>query len=181
MSTPENKPSTSYSPPNHATHVGIAIVLVVIAMIATAFLAKAGWVPYEMLIFISGTVGGVVNSFRRVQSLTTAKNREINATTDRLVTIQIYISPFVGGIFAFVLYTIFMAGIVQGSLFPAFASGAQQFRNWNDFAFMNVPATNADVAKTLVWAFMAGFSEGLVPNFISKIVKDSGEDGTADR
>jgi hypothetical protein len=35
------------------------------------------------------------------------------------------------------------------------------------------PATNQDAAKAIVWAFIAGFSEGLVPNFIDKIVKET--------
>lgn len=158
----------------HATHVAIAIIIVVAAMTVTAFLSKYGLVPYEALIFVSGTVGGVVNSFRQIQNLSTTGNQEYSPMTDRLLTIQIYASPFVGGIFAFVLYIIFMAGFIQGSLFPVFASGKETYKTFSDFAALNVPATNADVAKAIVWAFIAGFSESLVPNFINKIVKDSG-------
>lgn len=66
-----------------------------------------------------------------------------------------------------------MSGFVQGSLFPSFASADQPFKTYADFAAFTEPATHADVAKAMVWAFIAGFSEGLVPNFISKIAKDA--------
>lgn len=164
--------------PNQATHVAIAIILVITAMTTTAFLATFDLVPYECLIFVSGTVGGAINSFGRIQNLTTAE--EYSAMTERLVTIQIYLSPFVGGVFAFVLYTIFMAGFVQGSLFPTFASVELPYKTYSDFAILTIPKTNADVAKSIVWAFIAGFSEGLVPNFISKITKDAGPKNRSD-
>jgi hypothetical protein len=180
MNTTDSQVTKPWTQTNQATHVAIAIILVVAAMTTTAFLAKFGLVPYETLIFVSGTVGGVVNSFRRIQNLTTTNVQESSAMTERLVTIQIYVSPFVGGVFAFVLYTIFMAGFVQGSFFPVFASGKETFKTFGDFAAVTIPATNSDVAKAIVWAFIAGFSEGLVPNFISKIVKDAGSKNQSD-
>ena len=180
MNTTDSQQTKPRTQPNQATHVAIAIILVVAAMTSSAFLAKFGLVPYELLIFVSGTVGGAVNSFRRIQKLTTAKAQESSAMTGRLVTIQIYLSPFVGGVFAFVLYLIFMAGFVQGSFFPDFANGEETFGTFRDFARCSIPATNADVAKAIVWAFIAGFSEGLVPNFISKIAKDAGQKNESD-
>lgn len=179
MNTNDSQQSKLRTEPNQATHIAIAIILVVGAMTTTAFLATFGLVPYEALIFVSGTVGGVVNSFRRIQNLSTAKTHESSPMTERLVTIQIYVSPFVGGIFAFVLYTIFMAGLIQGSLFPEFVEPAK-YVSYKDFAASSIPATNADVAKAIVWAFIAGFSEGLVPNFISKITKDAGQEKQSD-
>ena len=165
---------------NQATHVAIAIIMVVVAMTASAILAALGWIPYETLIFVSGTVGGAVNSFRRIQNMRSAKNETLDAMTERLVTIQIYLSPFVGGVFAFVLYTIFMAGLVQGSLFPEFAAGEEAYKTFSDFAKITIPKENADVAKVIIWSFIAGFSEGLVPNFISKIAKEADQNKRPD-
>jgi hypothetical protein len=179
MNSTDSEQSKPRAQTNQSTHVAIAIVLVVACMTTAAFLAKFGLVPYETLIFVAGTVGGVVNSFRRIQGLIRAKAQP-SAMTARLVTIQIYVSPFVGGIFAFVLYLIFMGGFVQGSLFPVFASGQESFKTFGDFAALSVPATYADVAKAIVWAFIAGFSEGLVPNFISKLAKDASQKNQSD-
>ena len=88
MNTTNSQQSNPQTEINQATHIAIAIILVVAAMATTAFLATFGWVPFESLIFVAGTVGGVVNSFRRIQDLSTAKAHESSAMTQRLVTIQ---------------------------------------------------------------------------------------------
>lgn len=179
MNTPGGSETKPRRRVTQATHVGVAIVLVVLAMTTAAFLARDGRVPWTTLIFIAGTVGGVVNSFRRVQKLP-LRGRESALMTEQLITIQIYVSPFVGGVFAIVLYGIFMSGLVQGSLFPEFAQGDTKFETFRDFAALSMPATHADVAKSIVWAFIAGFSEGLVPNFITKLSKDADAKGRAE-
>lgn len=177
MKNSDSRPDKAQPPTNEANHIAIALVLVVSAMTSAAFLAKFGVLPYETMIFVSGTVGGVVNSFQRIQRLATSGVQRYDPVTQRLIITQIYVSPFVGGIFAFVLYIIFMADFLQGPFFPAFESGEQPYSSFSDFAMLFVPKTNADVAKAIIWAFIAGFSEGLVPNFISKITHDSTPDG----
>lgn len=165
---------------NPAIHIAIAIVLVVTAMTSAAFLAKAALIPWTTLIFIAGTVGGVVNSFRRLQKLSLSQTRKYSPMTGWLIMIQIYVSPFVGGVFAIVLYLIFMSGLVKGALFPAFNTANEQaFTTFAEFAANTMPNTNADMAKAIVWGFIAGFSEGMVPNFISKITKESSQDTAA--
>ncbi|MBI1178420.1 hypothetical protein GC207_13375 [bacterium] len=159
--------------------MAVAILMVVAAMTIASFLAVADLIPWTTLIFIAGTVGGVVNNFRRMQKLSLAGAKDSTEMSERLVTIQIYISPFVGGVFAIILYGIFMAGLVQGSLFPSFQSVDESFKTFRGFAALSMPATNADMAKALVWAFIAGFSEGLVPNFISKITSDANREPAA--
>lgn len=161
------------SPANQASHIALAILLVVTAMTTAAFLAREGRVPWTSLIFIAGTVGGVVNNFRRIQKLSLARVQTTTPMSERLVTIQIYVSPFVGGVFAIVLYGLFMSGLVRGDLFPTFQSVAEPFQGFRAFAALAMPETNGDMAKALVWAFIAGFSEGLVPNFISKVTQDA--------
>ncbi|MBI3879433.1 MAG: hypothetical protein HY301_05140 [Verrucomicrobia bacterium] len=176
MNTHEPDP---HSRQRQATHIAIAIVIVVLAMVAATLMAKYEMVPWITVLFVAGTVGGVVNNFNRIQKLPTATIRKPSVMVERLVTIQIYVSPFVGGVFAMVLYTMFMCGFVQGSLFPSFQDVNDPFTSFADFAAFTDPATNVDCAKALLWAFIAGFSEGLVPNFISKIAKDAGKDGAA--
>jgi hypothetical protein len=43
------------------------------------------------------------------------------------------------------------------------------------FLLATVPATSADFAKLMVWSFVAGFAERLVPDTLSRFV----EQGTA--
>jgi hypothetical protein len=177
VKTPRMSQETETQPhTNQATHMAVAILLVVAAMTAGAFLAVADLIPWTVLIFVAGSVGGVVNNFRRMQKLSFVTVKDSGPMAERMVTIQIYISPFVGGVFAIILYGIFMSGLVEGSLFPKFQSVDESFNTFRSFADLTMPGTNSDMAKALVWSFIAGFSEGLVPNFISKITKDADEE-----
>ncbi|WP_333347215.1 hypothetical protein [Microcoleus sp. w1-18aA5] len=89
-----------------------------------------------------------------------------------VLKLQIFLSPLFGGLFAFVLYGIFASGIIQGELFPKFKGSGEEYSTPYKFADNTLPATNADTAKAILWAFVARFAEGFVPNFIDKLVKD---------
>ena len=71
--------------------------------------------------------------------------------------------------FAFLLYLVFMGGLLSGGLFPEFPSRTKDFGSINGFVLEVNPGTNADFAKLLVWSFVAGFSEKFVPNLIAKL------------
>lgn len=89
-----------------------------------------------------------------------------------ILKLQIFLSPIFGGLFAFVLYAVFAAGIIQGEMFPKFKGVEEEYSTPYEFADKTLPATNADLSKAIVWAFIAGFAEGFVPNFIDKLIKD---------
>jgi hypothetical protein len=89
-----------------------------------------------------------------------------------ILKMQIFLSPLFGGLFAFVLYGVFASGIIQGEIFPKFQGSDKPYRTPYEFSDNMTPATNADTAKAILWAFIAGFAEGFVPNFIDKLVKD---------
>lgn len=93
-----------------------------------------------------------------------------------ILKLQIFLSPIFGGLFAVVLYAVFVSGIIQGELFPKFKGTADEFSTPYEFADKTLPATNADLSKAILWAFIAGFAEGFVPNFIDKLVKDGEQD-----
>ncbi|MHC4653858.1 MAG: hypothetical protein ACYS91_02435 [Planctomycetota bacterium] len=158
-----------------AVHTGITILAVVLCTTGAAYLTRAGG-PLCLVIFMVGTVGGTANNFRRVQKMTVGSIAKADLTTRRLITIQIYTSPILGGVFAFALYLIFMAGFLEGTFFPKFKSANDPYVSFATFAALTEPATHADVAKAVLWAFIAGFSERLVPNFIDKIAKEAAAD-----
>jgi hypothetical protein len=90
--------------------------------------------------------------------------------------------PINGGIFAIVLHVAFLGKIVDGALFPSYqdivapasASGAEAVLYW----LRNVaPAGSADLGKLIFWAFVAGFSERLVPQILQE--KAGGGQGDA--
>lgn len=61
---------------------------------------------------------GATNSFQRIQKLSEKDDWEKNGMTAQLIVIQIYVSLFVGGVLAIVLYGIFASGFIQCPLFP---------------------------------------------------------------
>lgn len=71
--------------------------------------------------------------------------------------------------FACLLYLMFMGRVLTGGIFPEFCGDTERFTDVRGFVAAVHPASNADFAKLLVWAFVAGFSEKFVPNLISQI------------
>ncbi len=160
-----------------ALHISITVVLIVAGITAAALVATQSAQPpsftLELIIFLTGAAGGVANNYRRLMRMPVDMIEAQSIMASQLITFQIYISPLAGGIFAAVLYLIFMSGFLQGTFFPAFdpvmKDGYESFRVFSQGAN---PATNQDTAKAILWAFIAGFSEGLVPNFIDKILRE---------
>ena len=162
---------------DQATHTAIIVLVVLlltstVAIVFTNFKDLHGFASFVFFVFMSGTIGGIANNYRRLCRIPLA-DLEQPAVAQRLVTVQIYMSPLIGGIFAVALYVIFMSGILQGDFFPAFQGVEEAFMDMPHFADITLPKTNHDAAKALIWAFIAGFAEGLVPNFIDKIARES--------
>lgn len=158
-----------------AIHLLIVTITVVCAT-GLAGLLLANSEQYSSLIvmvFMAGTIGGVANNYRRLYLLPTDAAVLTDSDASRLLTIQLYISPWIGGIFAVVMYGIFAAGALQGELFPEFQAINERFTTASAFADLLVPATNIDAAKAILWAFVAGFAELLVPNFIDKLTREN--------
>lgn len=83
-------------------------------------------------------------------------------------------------IFAFFLYLLASGGLVGGELFPKFKPvDLDNGEFWNIETFIKKvnPEQSKDIAKILVWSFIAGYSERLIPNLIGKIVKSSESEG----
>ncbi|GHE20855.1 hypothetical protein [Halomonas urumqiensis] len=127
---------------------------------------------------VCGIIGGFVSIQQRLSKLTDEELALLDASW-----FQVLLVPIFGGIFALVLYLLFLADIISGELFPAFdfprpPTGADD-EPVTGQAFMQrvfketYPATGPDLAKLLFWSFVAGFSERFVPQLISKVTKSS--------
>lgn len=133
-----------------------------------AVLAKGLWfgstpinVPLTLAIFLIGAGGGVISTYFRLKNIA-PETLETNAI------LQIYISPVVAGLLGWVSYAFFLTGMMQGPLFPSFTGSQNSYANLGS-VFQIMPATSVDAAKALLWAFVAGFSEKLIPNILDRL------------
>ena len=155
----------------------VAIVIVVVLALATAgFIAFGNVKALEgrspiYLVAIVGTVGGIANNYRKLTAVARTGVTSMDQQAQTLTTLQIYLSPLIGATFAVLLYGVFLSGLLSGDFFPAFgdcaAAGFSGIRGLTECS----PATNADAAKALIWAFIAGFGENFVPNFIDGLAQ----------
>lgn len=146
-------------------HVYIATVLVIAGFVIIFFMQTTRLLP---LIVMAGMGGGVISTYLRVRGSSGYSDYQGAHIVPRL---QAYISPLVAGMLALVFHGFMAAEVVTGALFPEFKNSGLEFSSVEAFLKGLSPATNGDAAKAVVWAFVAGFSERLVPNVLDTIAK----------
>jgi hypothetical protein len=118
--------------------------------VASAYYIGLNWLAIASCAALFGAIGSMVSVVLR---------RDIDEQLFKPSHIsRILLS---GAIFAILMLAIFIGGFVQGNLFPAFSDT----KSWLSL-FFRVP----DWGKLVVWSFVAGFSERLVPNFFDRLV-----------
>ncbi|MDM8544432.1 hypothetical protein QUF90_25430 [Desulfococcaceae bacterium HSG9] len=128
--------------------------------------------PFVLAIFLAGTLGGVTNNYIRLKAIPADQVIFPNTTTNKLAIIQVYVSPIIAGVFGCILYGVFVSGILRGALFPEFTGVEENFQSVFEIFNTIDPKSNQDSVKAIVWSFVAGFSEKMVPNIIDKIADD---------
>jgi hypothetical protein len=121
------------------------------------------------LCLLCGIIGGFVSIQQRLKNITNEELKLLSGSWFQTLLIPIY-----GGIFAFVLYLIFLSDIIVNPLFPAFKfpevplSGIS-YNYFSHFLMDTIPNSGQDLAKLLFWSFVAGFSERFVPQIINDL------------
>jgi hypothetical protein len=123
---------------------------------------------------LAGLLGGFISVQQRLQT-----NTDVDPLFKRLEMSSgfwniILVSPISGGIFAVVLYAMFAAGVVTGAIFPAIYAGPgpdamTHVMDLRTFLRSAGPASGADLAKLIVWSFVAGFAERFVPDVLTRL------------
>jgi hypothetical protein len=123
-----------------------------------------------LIIFAVGLIGGFVSLQQRLPKASMGDLKRLSETWFAILLV-----PINGGIFAIVLHVAFLGKILQGDVFPTYlsnreavaASGAAAVTDW----LKNIaPASSTEFGKLLFWAFVAGFSERLVPQILQQRV-----------
>ena len=155
-------------------HLALAAIIsfggVAGALLAAKF---GGYSDVMMIIFFAGSVGAVVNNYFRLAKLSAAEQPVTYKLDNNVIVLQMYVSLLIAGILGFVMYGLCLSGLVEGALFPKFANTDLPYDGVQSFLEKLAPKQNIDTAKAILWAFIAGFSERLIPNIIDRLVSQA--------
>lgn len=148
--------------------VAISLILTVSIFGITILIEKVDKFYTSWLVFQCGIIGGFVSIQQRLPSIEDDELHLLSKTWASVLLIPVY-----GGIFALVLYVLFLSGMLRNSLFPnfymPFFNLPVEAKDIIKFLRECYPLTGPDLAKLIFWSFVAGFSERFVPQLIHKV------------
>jgi hypothetical protein len=171
-----------------STIIGLLILEVFVFAIARSgqqdiapFHAFGSQIPIQAttltVVLFVGAMGGLISMQQRFQSASNEGDLIENVAQLRQGRSSVLLSPVSGAVFAAVLYLIIAAGLLKGDLFPLMTHvGASDEQAGNGVKLFNFirdiePEKYSDYAKLMVWSFLAGFAERLVPDTLSRFVE----------
>jgi hypothetical protein len=147
--------------------IPVAVILIIILiLINLSNIYNSDWkIVSEIslllsLAALSGTTGSYLSALLRILGV-----RDNNQIAQNIVAFKssekaLRMAPRTGMLFALVLMLLFSAGLISGSLFPKLNINAHSPLNF-------IPLE--ELSKSLIWCFIAGFSERLVPDIIDRL------------
>ena len=159
------------------------IVVLAIGLLGSYFIAQNWQPPVLVVVALSGMLGAFFSALTRLYRVNELPLALISETVLELKGIHLMmyslVPPVVGAIAAVVIYVGFVSKLIGGGLFPEMdckttANKCTEFvQVLNDYG----PKEAVDYGKVLIWAFIAGFSERLVPDMLQSIVAKSQKEG----
>jgi hypothetical protein len=141
---------------------------------ATWYLLTTTWLPPVVHVFAAGLLGGYFSVLLKLGALQFCVDYNANYhQVDRLfwnVLCSLALSMFEGAVGALILVTMFMSGLLKGSLFPNYENIELANVDLSQLFWM-IPTGSAEAAKLIVWCALAGFSERLIPDFLSNLAQ----------
>ena len=133
--------------------------------------------PVFVALFV-GAIGGMISTIRRIQTTRLDENVVVGLLEMSRGLWSIYLSPLLGAVFAVLLLLLFKGRLLSGELFPAFwpplgaetpATAPATPLTFSDVLNSLHPVDSANYAKLVVWCFIAGFAEQLVPDALARV------------
>jgi len=127
----------------------------------------------------SGICGAVVSTIMRLYKFDSRHEPLLTWYNLERGRFSLFVTPFLGGVFATVLLLMMHGGLLQGALFPQFSSKEATVCWHNLRPNFGVSGCNAylEVSKVVVWCFLSGWSERLVPDVLDKLTAYSAHRG----
>ena len=136
----------------------------------------------------AGIIGGCVSMLQRIQSAPTEGDALFNLAALTNGWIGLSLSPLYGAIFASLLFILFAGGILKGTVFPTIETAGAKVEQTapgatpaatpaptgvlkaEDFLKNTGPKDGVSFALLMIWSFIAGFAERLVPDTLNRLV-----------
>jgi hypothetical protein len=129
--------------------------------------------PFIFAVVLAGSLGAFFSALIRLYNYEDLPRalvlQELSGLPRTHLVIYSLVPAVVGAIAATVLYTVFAAELLQGGLFPTFRCESERCEYFKSFLDTWHPDQAKDYAKALVWSFIAGFTERLVPNTLESL------------
>lgn len=217
---------------DHLTHRAVRLTLTVLGIIVVLILISVGGIIISKStdltaafgltvgsVAFAGIVGGCVSMLQRIQSAPSEGDALFNLAALTNGWRGLSLSPLYGGIFASLLFILFAAGVLEGSIFPKINTPGKEETQITSSAAPAAPApqqsttaatpsTEATILATsavstptpltatqktgilqvkdflkdtgpkdgvsfallIIWSFIAGFAERLVPDTLNRLV-----------
>ena len=143
----------------------VVVVLAISLNLVLYFAYSMGTFPI-LLTIIFGSIGGYIGMVRRLETIPANNDPTANFLDLKYGYVSVILAPISGAIFAVVLSLLFAGGILSGTPFPSFETDTKDLHFFASLSRID----NADGAKLLIWSFLAGFAECLVPDTLDRIV-----------
>lgn len=151
-------------------HLSVTGFLAFAGFAAALLIARmGGFSDLLLLVLMAGSTGAVINNYYRLAKLSTVDQAVFDQADHHVFTMQIYVSLLVSAVLGIIMYGLCLSGLIAGDLFPAFKGEQADYTNVTELMRNVSPAGNIDAAKAVVWTFIAGFSEKLIPNMIDRM------------
>jgi hypothetical protein len=132
------------------------------------------------LVLFAGATGAALSLQNRLQQVPTTGDSIINLFSLKHARVSLWLSPITGALFALLAYLLFISGLVQGELFPKIriAQTTAQLataplhydRSFGSYLYSMSPTDSLNFAKLLIFCFIAGFAERLIPDALDRLV-----------
>jgi hypothetical protein len=169
--------------------VGIPFGLLLLVLILFGLLLVGWQLKYNQIVapplwqplLFTGLCGALFSFLGRLYLLTwtpriTAQIEDVQALKKGLV-LNCFLSMAEGMVAAGIIYLLFTSELLQGTLFPTFKEPVgESAGNVVTYLFFYLPAGPTDLPKLLVWAFIAGFAERLVPDKLNLLAGAANDD-----
>jgi hypothetical protein len=146
---------------------GLTAVLVGWMFLSPRILNEPGTQPIAFVLF-AGALGATFSAQRRIQTTVGDRISLVSLMRSGSTRLSVQIAPIIGALSAAVIAFLFASGLLTGSLFPKIAIIGQPEGALPLFLPLN-SANDLQFAMLLVWSFIAGFAERLIPDALDRL------------